>query len=168
MFASLVQKDVTLKVEQPEVVAFLGTDEVTVTYRKLSGASLTKARQQATIVGAASLRALGGELIREVNKPEAGAALDEAAKKIAERKATVEGRKRSIYGEYDRPTVLLQGLVRWSCEDKMPLNEESRGALDEKHAQRLFELILEMSDPRLNPEALAAEGKGDSGPSTVS
>ncbi len=166
MFSSRVQRDITVKVPQAEVAEFLGTDEIAVTIRKLSGASLEKARIQATIVQAAPMRALGGPLIKELQA--GGAALDEAAKKLAERKTTVEGRKAARYAAHDRESVLVAGILRWSCEDKVKLDTGSIADLDEDVAQQIHEAILDLSLPPLDPIEIEAEGKGASAASTSS
>lgn len=164
MFASRVQRDITVKVGDPEDAAYLGADEIAVTIRKLSGASLDKARIQAAITQAAPLRALGADLLKGIQS----SAVDEAAKALAAKKSTLEGRKTARYAAYDRETVLVQGVVRWSCEDKAKLNPQNLADLDEDAAQKIHEAVLDLSLPPLDPAEAEAEGKGDSGPSTSS
>ncbi len=164
MFASRVQRDITVKVLDPENVAFLGADEIPVTIRKLSAASLERARIQNTIANAPPLRAMGGDLVKTLSSP----GLDEAAKELAAKRATPEGRRAARYGAFDCESVLVAGVVRWGCEDKVKLSPQALSELDEPSARQIHEAILDLSLPPIDPTEGAAEGKGASAASTSS
>jgi hypothetical protein len=154
MFASLVQKDVTLKILDQAAVAFLGADEIVVTIQKLSGRSLEKARVQQTIEQAGPvLRSFGGDVVKSIRSE----TLDEAAKQLKLQTQSVEARKKAYYASFDRESVLIAAVRRWSCEDRKKLCPESLADLDEKSAQQLHVEIIELSAPFDASEA--AEGK---------
>lgn len=167
MFANLIHWDITIKVTRPEVVAYLGTDEITVTCRMLSGRSLEKVRQQATIESAASLRALGADLLKGLREVEA---VPENAAQIAEadakRKTDPEAQRKARYGSFDRTSTLVAGIVRWSCQDKVPLTPDAICEMDDADAKTIFESIVDRSAPAA--DAQVAEGKGAAGASTNS
>ena len=165
MFASRVVKEIKVKVTNPESVAFLGTDVVDVTIRKLSGRSLEKIRQQKSIEQAPPLRAYGAELLKGLQKE-----LDEAAKALAAAKAAkdTDSRRKERYDAHDRVSTLVAGIVRWSCQDKVALEQKSIEDLDEDVMQRIHEEIVDLScGPLTAEEAQAQEGES-TGRSTAS
>jgi hypothetical protein len=146
MFA-VKTKPVTVKDEE------LG--EIVVTIRKLSGSSLEKAAVQRGIVQAAYFRALGAPFLQELSSPKA----DEARKILADEKKDPAALRKARYAQYDRDSVLIAGIERWSCEDKYP-KSESITKLDEDTAQELHEAILDYSLPPITIEEAKEVPKG--------
>ncbi len=147
MFA-VKTKPVTVKDEE------LG--EIVVTIRKLSGSSLEKAAVNRGIVQAAYFRALGAPFLRDLSSPQA----EEAKKILADEKKDPAALRKARYAQYDRDSVLIAGIERWSCEDKFPKSPESIAKLDEDAAQDLHEAILDYSLPPITLEEVQEIPKG--------
>jgi hypothetical protein len=151
MFASL-ETDGNVQIDSPQ----LGMVDVTI--RTLSGRSLEKARLASTIEQGPAVRSLGGEVIKALQSPE----LDALAEELKAKKADPKER----YKRYDRFSTLVAGIKRWSCQDKVELSPKAIEDLKEPDAQKIFEAIIDRSDPA--PAVAAAVGKDGSGASISS
>jgi hypothetical protein len=154
MFASKVQKDVTVGEGEAAVI---------VTIRKLSGRSLEKASEARQIGVAQGMKSMGGDILRTLRD------LEEADKKSgaeSPEKPDYAAATKKRYATYDRATVLVMGVVRWTAEPKV--GAQALDDLEEDAAQKIHEAILDLSLPPLDPaEFKAAQGK-DSGLSSSS
>jgi len=140
MFASRVTKQIEIKD---------GADKGFVTIRKLSAKSLEKAREARQMAAAALTSKFGADLIRafrETNKEEREAQVVEVA--------VVDPNAR--YAEFDRDTVLTQGVVSWTFKDSL---REGLADLDEPTAELLFHAIVDLSAPSTE-EAAKVEKNG--------
>jgi hypothetical protein len=146
MFAKQVTKDVAV-------------GEEIVTVRKLSGKTLQKARDARRVEQVQNMRDIGAEMIkafREEREKVAQArpeALPIPAKEPT--KEELEKARKDSFADYDRDTVLVAGVVRWTA--KVPVNSENIADLDEESATLLHNEILDLSVQPVNTEEL---GKG--------
>ncbi len=125
MFASRTKKQITVGE---------GAESGVVTIRKLSARSLEKAREARQAVAAKMTSTFGPDMIK---------AFRDAAKD-PERAAAPQDPREVKYGEYDRATVLTQGVESWTFKE--PLIEGLED-LDEPTAELLFHEIVDLSDP---------------------
>ena len=128
MFASKIKK----------VVSF---DDDQVTIRKLSFSALDRARDARQLRSAETIRAHGGEVFK-VLRSESTADL---AEQLKARRENPEVARRARYQEYDRASVLHNGIVAWSFDE--PVDQGHIDDLDEDIAQRLHEEIIDLSAP---------------------
>jgi len=129
MFASDTKRDVPV-------------GDVTVTVRKLSGRSLEKASEAQSISAATVTRSFGPEVMKVLREGRA--------------EQTPEQRTASRYQAYDRQSVLVAGIMRWTSP--VPL-AQGIDDLDEESAELLFRAILDLSLPAIDPEAVKAAEK---------
>jgi hypothetical protein len=149
MFAKQITKDVQV-------------GEETVTIRKLSGKSLQKARESKRSETVQNMRDLGAEMIRafreerEKLKEVKAEALPIPAKEPT--KEELEKARKESFNEYDRDTVLVQGIARWTA--KVPVNPENIADLDEETAVLLHNEILDLSVAPVNTAEIAGKDSG--------
>ena len=140
MFASRVTKDVTISGED-------GSDDVIVTIQKLSARSLDNAQTQRHIALGQTARGLGADVLQTIR---------DIPDKV-ETEKTPEELRTARYGSYDRDSVLISGIVRWTAEITL---DKGVGDLDEETATTLFHEILDLSLPPVDPkEAEERQGK---------
>lgn len=140
MFASQVKK--TIEFEDGSVII-----------RKLSWRTLERARQARSGEMAAAARSYGGDVIKALRSE----TLDELAKKVAEKRADPEERRKARYAEYDRGTLLVAGIESWPYGE---LNPERIDLLDEEQAERLHQELVDLSLGPLEVAEAEALGKG--------
>jgi hypothetical protein len=145
-FASSVKKQVILGDE-------------TFNIRMLSWHSLEKASQARQLAQIADLRALGGDLMKALRSDGIADAAAEAAKSLAAKRATPEGRKKERYEKYDREEVLVASVETWTLPK--PVSRESIKDLDPETAAALHREILDLSLPPMDADD--AEGKAEGG-----
>jgi hypothetical protein len=128
---------------------------VTVTLRKLSGSSLEKAAMQRGIAQAAYFRSLGAPFMVDMQSPALQAAREILAEEKANEKKDPAALRRARYSNYDRESVLIAGIERWTCEDKFKLSPKSIALLEDAEAQKLHEEILDFSLPPIDEDEAA-------------
>ena len=127
------------------------SDGATVTIRKLSARSLERASDARQIGVAESMRKMGGDVLKSLRELE-------QPKKEEPKKLDPEAAKKARYASYDRGTVLVAGIVRWSYGE---VETDPLSQVDEQAAEEIHEAILDYSLPPLDPEEHEAErGKG--------
>lgn len=136
MFASKIRQDVQVS-------------DGTITIRKLSFSKLDRARDERQLKSATTIKTYGGEVLK-VLRDESTADL---AERLKARREDPETARKARYLDYDRTTVLHEGIVKWSYDE--PLNEENINDLDDGDAQITFEAIIDLSAPP--PEVQKAE-----------
>ena len=142
MFASEVRKDIEVGPER-------------VTIRKLSARSLEKARDAKNAGMAASLKAMGGDVVKAM-RPENVELLQE---ELRARRENPEQARRARYEQFDRAMILTMGVHSWTAQRK--LDSDALEDLDEETSRVLHEAILDLSLPPLDPkDAEAIETKG--------
>jgi len=124
----------------------------TVTIHKLSWRSLQGARLTRAMDQAASMRNIGGEILKALRSETVEAAVN----KVKEEKTDIDKRRLARYDEYDRGSLLVAGIEVWSYGE---LNAKAIDDLPEDMAERLHHEILDLSLPALEPEKVDAEGK---------
>jgi hypothetical protein len=134
MFASRTKKQIQVGA---------GEEAGTVTIRKLSAKSLDKARMARQSVAAALTSQFGADLIRAFRET--------AAMKPQEVPGVEDPEAR--YAQYDRETVLLQGIESWTFKEALTAGIPD---LDEESSELLFREIVDLSDP-LKAEAERVE-----------
>lgn len=115
-----------------------------VTIRKLSARSLEKAKEARQISVVQLSTKLGPDVMKLYRDTREERPLEAVVDPAVQR-----------YGQYDRDTVLTQGVESWTFD--IP-KEEGLIDLDEPAAELLFHEIIDLSDP---PKAVVeTEGKG--------
>jgi hypothetical protein len=137
IFASQTKKTITV-----------GGD-VDVIIRKLSAASLRKAREVRMMEDAKHTRAIGGEVLKALH----GGSDDPQAPK---KEPTPEQKKNARFALYDREDLLLRGIESWTAEKPV---DTGIAELDEETSRTIFEAIVELALGPLEPAAVE-EGKG--------
>lgn len=140
MFASLVTSQVVF-------------EDGAVNIRKLSARSLEKAQEARQIKAASLSKGLGAELIKAFSDGTA----DKVAESVASKPVDLEAMRKARYTGYDPEQVITAGVVSWTYSLKL---SEGIPDLDEEASKKIFEAILDLSLPPIDPEeAKAASGK---------
>jgi len=137
MFASRTKK--TIEIE-----------DIVVVVRKLSANSLRKASEARQGVVTSRIRGMGAEVLKMFREM--------PASELAQARV-IQDNRQARFSTYDRDSILLSGIDSWSAEEK--LGPESIADLDEAAAQLLYEAILDLSLPPLDPAEGVAKGKDD-------
>jgi len=137
MFASRTKK--TIEIE-----------DIVVVVRKLSANSLRKASEARQGVVTSRIRGMGAEVLKMFREM--------PASELAQARV-IQDNRQARFSTYDRDSILLSGIDSWSAEEK--LGPESIADLDEAAAQLLYEAILDLSLPPLDPVEGVAKGKDD-------
>lgn len=119
-------------------VVEIPNEDVTVVIRKLSHTQLKSAAKARQSEGVGFMREMGGELLKALKDADTT-----AVKKIQEA-------QEADISNYDRDTLLKNGIVSWTYEAKLP---NATDDLDEATAKFLAESIFEFSRPETKAEA---------------
>jgi hypothetical protein len=133
-----------------KIVREMSVDGETVVIRKLNHAVLERARDAKSAKGARSLRDFGGEVLKVLQSNEYG---ELKAKKEEDPNAPRVAR----YNSFDRTIVLSAGIVSWTAG--VNLSADTIEDLDEATAQTLYEAIVDLSLPPLDPKVAEAQEK---------
>jgi len=143
MFADVIRKQVPVTDEENR--------EYVVILQKLNARSLKKAQDNRQSEISAQMRQFGGDIFKAIQSADPS------------KQKTVEDQKKAHYDQYDRDTILIQGIHSWTLPAEK--NPDNIGRLDLETANFLWHEIVDLSDP-FKPTAIAkADEAKDSGPS---